>query len=108
MLTLPSPSSEEASGGTAGTTLSNRSCWGRDLDHFADDAERLARATPEAIVDARALGTQLAAWLEDPALRGDILARQRAALPCSQEIAARYLAALAPWLDGRDRGEVEP
>jgi len=76
---------------------------GRDLDHFPDDAERLARATPEAIVDAPALGAQLTAWLEDPVLRRDILARQRAALPCSQEIAARYLAALAPWLDGSDR-----
>jgi 3-deoxy-D-manno-octulosonic-acid transferase len=72
---------------------------GPDLAHFAGDARRLERATPEAFVDAATLGPRLAEWLSDASRRADVLARQRAALPDPAAVAARYRAALGPWLD---------
>ena len=68
--------------------------FGRHTGHIAEaDALRAADVgTPDA------LAACVAAWLADPALRHGVQSRQRAVLPDTAAIAARYLAALAPLL----------
>jgi 3-deoxy-D-manno-octulosonic-acid transferase len=72
---------------------------GSHMHHFAGEAGALARAAPEACVASTgALAERLRQWLGDDALRRNVIARQRAALPDAEAIAKQYLGVLSPWL----------
>jgi 3-deoxy-D-manno-octulosonic-acid transferase len=77
--------------------------FGPHFEHFSDEVRALAAATPEArVTSAAELGQRLSEWLDDEEHRQRVAAAQGSRLPDGEEVARRYLAALAPWL--REKG----
>ncbi len=73
--------------------------FGVHTDHVAAEAEALLAAEASArVATPAALVERLSAWRSDSGLRQRVWQRQYAALPDAAAIAARYCAALAPWL----------
>ena len=80
--------------------------FGTHTAHVAGDAAALRAAEPAAeVATPSALAERLAEWTGDAALRQQVWRRQHAALPDAAAVAARYLAALAPWLEGLQAGD---
>jgi len=73
--------------------------FGPHTAHVEAEADLLRAAVPSAAVRTPdALAAQLVAWMGDDAVRRDVLARQRAALPDAAVVGERYAAELMPWL----------
>jgi 3-deoxy-D-manno-octulosonic-acid transferase len=73
--------------------------FGPHTAHVEPEARALRAAVPESLVRTpQELAGRIGAWLDDEDLRLSALQRQRAVLPDPGVIAARYLTALAAWL----------
>lgn len=73
--------------------------FGPRMDHFASEAAAVVAALPDTEVrGADEIAARLARWLEDDVARAAAIEAQRRALPRAEEVAERYLSALAPWI----------